>query len=474
MTALAPLLTFALEARTLPHGEFDAQRAYVDDNARLKAAFCTRRAAKSYSVGLDHVRSALQHADKHLILGLTRESVRGAFWRDVLHAIVRKWQLSATFNETRLEVTFSNGGSVRLLGMDANENEQRKALGQKYRKVSIDEAQDFRTDLEQLVYAVLRPATADLGGQISLTGTPSNIVRGLFFDVTNGRRSDWSLHKWDTTANTAIPEGQKARMCDQWAADIASLKAANPRVVETPWFRQMYLGEWVIELDKLVYRYAAGRNEFDGTLPVMARGRWNYVLGVDLGYTDATAFTVGAFHDHDKRLFLLSSTKETGLDVTATAARIRALSERYEFDRIVIDNANKQAVEEMKKRHDLPLWPADKTGKSDFIELMNGEFIMGKIVLGPKCSALADEYAGLIWDVKSEKREEHPGCPNHCADSALYAWRYCYPYLSETLATVPARGTQEYSDREEREMEADVERRIIAAQETAQEFGGYQ
>jgi hypothetical protein len=446
-------------------GDFPEQQAFVDDQAPLKAAFCTRRAAKSYSVGLDHVSSAEEKGGKHLVLGLTRESVRGAFWTDVLKAIDRKFRLGATFNETRLEMTLPGGGSVRLLGMDSNDNEARKALGQKYRAVAIDEAQDWGTDLEQLVYATLGPAVADLGGQIAMSGTPSNKIKGLFFDVSNGRRKDWSLHRWDTTRNTATPEGQTERMCDQWAKQIAQLTASNPAVVETPWFRQMYLGEWVIESDKLVYRYAAGRNDFAGELPRHPRGAWHYVLGVDLGYTDATAWTVAAYHDHDRRLFLLESAKEAGLDITATAKRIRALSERYEFDRLVVDNANKQAVEEMKRRHGLPLHAADKTGKSDFIELMNAELIMGNVQVSPACAQLVEEWQGLIWDPKSEKREEHPSCPNHCSDSALYAWRYCYGYLSQAIKPMPAAGSPEWQREEEDRMEREAEERFERQQE---------
>src|SRR6267378_4269873 len=95
------------------------------------------------------------------------------------------------------------------------------------------------------------------------------------------------------------------------------------------------------------------------------------------------------------------------------------------------DGANKQAVEEMRRRHELPLRAADKTGKSDFIEIMNGEFIQARLKLNPiRCSQLADEYAGLIWDERSVKREEHPNCANDLADAALYAWRLCYSYLS--------------------------------------------
>jgi len=58
-----------------------------------------------------------------------------------------------------------------------------------------------------------------------------------------------------------------------------------------------------------------------------------------------------------------------------------------------------------------PSCAADKPGKSDFIGIMNGEFIQGRIKLNPlRCGQLADEYAGLIWDERSLKREEHPNC----------------------------------------------------------------
>ena len=54
---------------------------------------------------------------------------------------------------------------------------------------------------------------------------------------------------------------------------------------------------------------------------------------------------------------------------------------------------------------------------------MNGEFIQGRIKLNPqRCGGLADEYAGLIWDDRAAKREEHPNCPNHLTDATLYAW----------------------------------------------------
>ena len=179
------------------------------------------------------------------------------------------------------------------------------------------------------------------------------------------REAGWSGHRWTTYDNPY--------MAEQWAGEIAELKAARPLVVETPWFRQMYLGEWVIDSDKLVYRFNSDRNTFV-ELPTFHAGEWHYVLGVDLGYNDPTAFALCAYHDYDKTLYVLEAEKHPRLDVTSVAERIRGYQARYELDSIIIDGANKQAVEEMRRRHELPLRAADKTGKSDFIEIMNGEF----------------------------------------------------------------------------------------------------
>ena len=67
---------------------------------------------------------------------------------------------------------------------------------------------------------------------------------------------------------------------------------------------------------------------------------------------------------------------------------------------IVIDNANKQAVAELEKRHDLPLTAADKVGKSDFMEIMNGEFIQGRIKL--KAEAKTQHIPVVIVTTRGE------------------------------------------------------------------------
>src|SRR5205823_856630 len=193
----------------------------------------------------------------------------------------------------------------------------------------------------------------DYRGTICLIGMPGNLKKGLFFELTQGQdpgvagtwsKIGWSGHRWSALDNPYIREN--------WLDEIADLRAANPRIEETPLFQQHYLGRWVIDDSKLVYRYQPGRNDFTG-LPELRDTRWHYVLGVDLGYTDPTAFSLCAYHDHDRTLYVLEAEKQAGLDVTEVAQRIRGYQARYEIDTVIIDNSNKQAVEEMRRRHDL-------------------------------------------------------------------------------------------------------------------------
>jgi len=297
----------------------------------------------------------------------------------------------------------------------------------------VDEAASYGVDLHEMVYGILKPATADYRGTIALIGTPGNIKRGLFYDLTKGQNPGeagrweimgWSGHRWTAFDNP--------HMADKWKDEIEDLKLANPNIENTPLFQQHYLGKWVVDDSNLVYRFDGARNTFD-ELPVMSKGgRWHYVLGIDLGFNDPTAWVVCAYHDFDRTLYVLGAHKKAKCDITEVADQTRRLMGRFEFDRIVIDGANKQAVEEMRRRHDIPLTPAEKAGKADFIEIMNGDFASGYIKLHRKAAApLAEEYSQLIWDDRSPRREEHPNCENHCVDAALYAWRHCYQWLSE-------------------------------------------
>lgn len=423
--------------------DFPEQSTFITDPAKLKVGFCTRRSGKSYGDGRYLLKEAYETPSvSTLYLALTRDTAENIMWRDVLRRLDRELGLNARPNKTKLELTLPNESTVRLLGMDADEEEKRKVLGGKYKLVIIDEAAKWRTNLRTLVFEYLKPAVADYRGTIALTSTSSEVLSGLFFELTEGHtnaphrwmREGFSCHAWNWRQNPYMRKNI--------AEEIAELEAANPRVRETPGFRRMYdPGEWVIDLNNLVYKYMRERNDFDGELPRHREGRWHYVLGVDLGFEDPDAFTVLAYHDHDPCLYVLESYKTGRNDVTATSLEINAIKRRYDIEHTTIDGSSKKAVEEMNNRHGVMATPAEKTEKAEHIDLMNADFNAGRIKLSPKCGPLREEYGALVWDERvlerRHKREEHPGCDNHAADSAYYGWRHCYQYIAKTLPPAP-------------------------------------
>ena len=429
-------------SRWLPRG-FPEQARLLGDTSRLVVALCTRRAGKSYGIGLALFRAAVENPGcSCLYLGLTRESAKRTMCKDIFRVINRKLGLGAAYNKTELTWTLPNLSVIYILGMDATEDEKDKVLGQKFKAVVVDEAASFSVDLVELVYSKLAPATADQQGVIYLAGTPAAVKSGLFFELTKAQDpctpgtwsasatlqvggksitySGWSGHRWSAFSNPHM----------QWQAEVDRLKAQAPGIEETPGFQQDYFGRWVIDDSKLVYRYLAGRNSYT-KLPVHPGGRWHQSGAVDLGYEDPTGILVAQWHDQDTCLYISDEIEKRHLDITDTAEEIRALEKVYpRLERWVIDGANKQAVEELRRRHGLELLPADKREKFTFIAMLNDELVRGRIKISVSCVQLVKELTELILNPKSTKPEENPACDNHLTDTLLYVWRYAYPYLS--------------------------------------------
>lgn len=430
---------------------FKQQRAFISDPARLKALFCTRRAAKSFTAGAYMVHECLNNPGVNcLFLGLTHASAKGIIWKDILKTLNLKLGLEISFNETTLMATFPNGSVIYVTGVDVHEDEMNKLLGKKYRLVCIDEASMYTIDATKLVYGILKPATADQRGTICLMGTASNFTRGLFYDITIGREPGWSLHTWSAHDNPYIAK--------QWAEELEDIKLNRPLFMETPLFRQWYLNEWVIDTEKLVYKFNPDRNLFKDRPQNLSPNGWTYILGVDLGYEDDSAFVLCAFHEHDKTLYVLSTFNKKHMDVTDVANRIKMFRDdkTYPVAKVIIDGANKQAVEEMQRRHGIALEAADKTGKSDFIEIMNGELIQGKIQIKQTLTNLTQEMMGLVWKTTADKidipRKEHPALPNHLCDALLYAWRFCYQYMAEPAQPRVVVGSKEWYAKQSEEI----------------------
>jgi hypothetical protein len=406
---------------------FDAQNDFINDTSPLIAAQCPRRSGKSFGAGLALIKSAYENPRSvSLYMGLTRAAAKNILFDNVLREIDRKYDLGASFNISDLSMTLPNGAKIVLMGVDTDEGQMNKILGGKYITSVIDEAAFFRINLRQLVYDILRPAAMDYGdrGRIIMISTTSDITNSLFYDVMHGTEAGWSTHKWSGLDNPF--------MAKKLEKEISAMLKRNPDMEHTPGFRRMYRNEWAIDTEARVYKYS-NRNLITA-LP-SHQDEWNYVLGLDLGYNDPTAFVVCAYTDYDPTLYVVETYKKSKMIISDVASKIRELQDRYVFHTMVVDGAAKQSVEELKQRYMLPLVNAEKSGKKDFIELLNSDLTNGHIkFLESGTSDLLLEMGELVWDERAKAKGrwvEHNSCSNHLCDALLYSWRYSYAYRSE-------------------------------------------
>jgi len=294
--------------------------------------------------------------------------------------------------------------------------------------VVIDEASMYTISLRALI-DLIEPATIDQGGEIWLMGTASNFPRGVFYDVTNQVEKGWKLFTWTAHDNPYVAK--------QWQAKLDEIARDRPEYMQTPQYKQWYLNQWTIDEEKLVYRFDMGRNLI-GNHPKFSTNDWTYVLGVDTGWEDDSAFVLSAYHPHDNFLYILKVFKKKKMTFEEVAAKIQEFMRdpTYAPHKIVIDGANKQGVESMRLRSSIPFEYADKRDKVTFIELCNSDMTQGKIKIlnTAENRPLWEEMSSLVWVTDGDKikypKKEHPSLANHLCDAFLYAWRCGYHYAS--------------------------------------------
>ncbi len=415
---------------------FPKQKAFILDKSLRKTLFCTRRSAKSFTAGLYLVYEALRNPGCNcLFIGLTRESARDIIWKDILTVINRRYDLGAMPNQAALTMTFPNGSVIKVTGVNADNDEMNKLLGRKYRLVCIDEASMYTISLDALIN-LIEPGLVDPNiynepGVLCLMGTASNFPRGLFYDITTGKAQNWKLFEWSAHDNPHVAK--------QWQQALDTIEKDRPLYMQTPQYKQWYLNQWVIDADKLCYKFDVEKNLIKSipSLPInRPNDGWSFVLGVDTGWEDASAFVLTAYHINDPNLYILHTYLKTKMTFDDVVQKIQEYMAHPDFapQRVIIDGANKQGVESMRLRSAIPFEYADKKDKATFIELMNSDLVQAKI----KCLDIVDnrtlwnEWQSLIWMTDGDRikipKKENPSLSNHAADAALYAWRCGYHY----------------------------------------------
>lgn len=441
---------------------FPEQRAFIEDPARYIDAQCSRRAGKTNGLALKYFKTMEKHPKSTcLYLALTNDSAKEILWPALLE-IDEKYKIGCEFIESKLEVRHPNKSKLKLMGADLK-NFIKRIKGRKYPGVGVDESQDFGSHLEKLVDDVLTPQISDyVDGWLALVGTPGPVPKGYFFDITQNKKYGFSHHSWTLFENPHMPNPR---------AFVEDLKKRKEWKEDNPTLRREWYNKWVLDVESLWVQYNEEVNHYQ-QLPT--NHKWEYILGVDIGFKDADAIAVLAWSDTSDETYLVEEIIKTKQGITKLTKMIEDAQKKYNAYKIVMDEGGlgKKIAEDLRTRFAVPILPADKAHKQSNVEFLNDALRRGKFKAKGASRFAQDSYTIQIdWDKSTPskiviKKTFH----SDIIDSVLYAFRESYSYAKkEDPPPSPAKGSKEHADQQSNEM---FEQAMEAAQKE-QEYQKY-
>ena len=433
---------------------FDGQRQFVSDTNRRILACCSRRAGKSYGIAIKMLKTGFEFPKSRLVYtAMARQQGKEILW-PALEELNDAHGLGLNFKQNTGDVVFPNGSIILMRGM-GSQREAEKLRGLAIRAACIDEAQGFPAWLmDYAITQVIEPAMIQYGDEswLAVTGTPNAQCAGGFYNAwcnvsSEGKRVDtWSTHHWTFFDNAAIPNPEKV---------VEDVLADRGWTRETPAFVREYLGQWVKDSDGSAFRIDQDRNVVY-SFPRDAAEDWVYVLGVDLGIVDESAFVVYAYSRSLGEAYIVESYEESTDSPSASAAEVLRLKEKYDISEIIADTAGqgKAHVGEWAETYGLAVTPAAKHDKGGRVQMMNADFMGGKLkIVAPYNHQLLNEMSIIQWDLDALDNRRfvwQRGFKDHLCDAAQYGFGGCYHHHTGFRIEKKFDPEQYYRDMEER------------------------
>ena len=395
-----------------------------------------------------------------------------------LRGLLKRFDISAEVKEGGGYIEFPNGASISVRGIDDVHSIEKLRGRNPPDLVFLDEAQSMREQiLHPMVNNIIRPALLDRAGVLIVTGTPSPVPAGFFYEIwTSGR---WSRHSW-----TLYDNPTKTRA--YYDAFLAKERADRGITEADPAYRREWLGEWAIEEELRVYKYGAINNimadvrDFTvGQAPHAIAGRecisrhplmsahhkhlWRHAVGIDIGSGDRTAIVVLGQHLNDQHVFQryewVLNRKQEPVQSHIVAA-LQGIRAEYNPLNWFFDSGGaggKLFMTTLQRDHGFPLIEAArKTDRRGQIDSVNTWLRKGQLLI-PNVSSVAEDMLKSIWNAEKLKEGVWEYSPTWHPDPAE-ALRYCATGIYSTWfkAKVWESKKQEWERAEERSIEAEM------------------
>ncbi len=429
---------------------FPEQLKFITDPETFATAVCSRRSGKTVGCASDLAFTANSRPGTiSLYITLSRASAKRIVWPELLE-INRKFQLGGITNIADLSLTFPNNSVVYLSGAK-DKSEIEKFRGLPLVLCYIDEAQAFGSFIEELIDDVIAKALYDYNGRLRVIGTPPPIPVGYFHKICHNEQ--WVHHHWTMLQNPwlKIKSGLTPM---QLIEKDCKRKGVT---IDDPGIRRECFGEWVTDSNALVFKYTAEKNNYIELPAVKGTGNWNYIIGIDLGYDDADALAVLAYHDNLNAVFLVEEITRTKQTLSDLVDLIAAKIGRYNPHSIVMDagGLGKKIVESISSRFSIGIKAAEKSRKFEYIELLNDSLRTGKF-FAKETGKFAEDTQKVEWNrdkSTGDKLVVSDRFHSDITDAVLYAFRESLHFLSEPAVDKIRPGTAEWREKEVAEME---------------------
>lgn len=430
---------------------FDKQLKFVEDPRPFKTAVCSRRAGKTVACAAHLIYTALETPGINcLYITLRRNNAEKLVWPELL-SINRNYGLGGKANHVKLTMTFPNGSVIYLSGAK-DQGEIEHFRGMAFKLAYIDECQSFRPYIRELIDDVIAPSLMDYNGSLVLIGTPGPIPAGFFAEVSGavkGKESQadaWSHHHWTFFDNPHI--AIKSKRTHQQMLD-RELKRRGVDIND-PSIQREWFGRWVLDSDSLLLHFNRTLNHIDSLPELPKPHKYNYIMGIDLGYMDADAIAVLAWSEQSPITYLVEEKVVKKQGLTELVEQIQEIRTRYDISKMVIDEGGlgKKLAEEMRRRHQIPVQAADKARKMESIAFFNDALRTGRFKAHRDSQFAQETFLVEIDRAKSTPDRIKVSDKYHSdiIDAVLYAFKESPSFCYEPPAKKAAKGTKEWAD----------------------------
>ncbi len=453
---------------------FKEQLDFVTDPAKYVVACCSVRSGKTTACAADLINTALtMPGTTELYITLSRGSGERIVWPDLLK-INREYNLGAEVNISKLSLTFPivppyrSPSIIYLFG--ANDDKQIEIIRglSNVALVYIDEAQAFRELIKTLIDDIVAKRLYDTNGRCRVIGTPGPLLSGYFYDICEGSgKEGWAHHHWDMRSNPWLLK-KSGLTPDQLIEQDCKRRGVT---LEDPSIQRECFGRWKHDPNALLLNYNHLINDYDELPP----GEYIYILGIDLGHSDADSLSLLAFTKSSPVTYLVEEIVTANQLTDDLAKQIKGLHQGRRIRDIVADTGGlgKKIVEDLKDRYSLMIEPADKMGK-----IANYRFLDNALRTG---NFKAKKTSKFAQDCMILERDDDKSTPDRivvkghsdAVDSALYAFKLspAYNYTPEVKKALP--GTVEYLKEQEEQHIKSIQDQLKRDIENKQSKGGY-